>query len=100
MEEAFERDSGILFEFPRALEHQIPAIAAARQVYTVDDIVIDWNTSIEPWEVDNYERVLVELLGHNTLLNRQLGELHASYVPSENGIVLFQNLRTDYFKRS
>lgn len=100
MEEATERDSGILFEFLRALEHQFPAIAAACQVYTVDDIVIDWNTSIEPWEVDNYERVLVELLGHETLLNRQLGELHASYVPSGNDMVLFQNLRTDCSKRS
>ena len=78
----------------------IPAISGdhSAEVHIVEEATLKNDT----WNVFNdgdVEIFLIQLSGHNSLLNNQLGGYYCSYLPSAVEDEVFKNLQTNYFKR-
>ncbi|KAL2030851.1 hypothetical protein VTO58DRAFT_108205 [Aureobasidium pullulans] len=91
-----QRASGVLIAFVAAVEQLFPEVAAAAEMYLVKEASIDGFESSTLAE--DTERVLIEYLGHRSLLNRAHGNEYVSLVPLSNDVALFENLHTRYFR--
>ena len=91
-----QRASGVLIEFVAAVEQLFPEVAAAAEMYLVKEASIDGFESSTLAE--DTERVLIEYLGHRSLLNRAHGNEYVSFVPLSDDVALFENLHTRYFR--
>lgn len=61
------RVDGILHEFVVVLEQLFPLVAAAAEIHLIKQASLPF---IATYNADDIERVLIELFGHSTLLNR------------------------------
>ncbi|THW84887.1 hypothetical protein D6D17_09281 [Aureobasidium pullulans] len=90
------RTSGILAEFTRAVDTVVPHIGQAAQIFLVRNAsVAEHDVLMTMSDPEDRERMLIELLGHQSLLNRQRGGYFTSYVPFYEDVELFKDLRTD-----
>jgi hypothetical protein len=95
-EDLAQRTSGILAEFTRAVDTIAPHVAQAAQIFLLRDASVRKDDVVMALsDPEDRERMLIEFLGHSSLLNRQRGGYFTSYVPSHEDVQLFRRLRTD-----
>lgn len=90
--------SALLQAFHQSLETVLHHIAVAAEVYVIEEATLKNDT----WNVFNagdIEMFLIQLFGHHTLLNSQLGGFYCNYFPKAVDDEAFKNLQTDYFRR-
>ncbi|THY01161.1 hypothetical protein D6D02_08686 [Aureobasidium pullulans] len=92
---ADERAPGVLLEFLAAVEQLFPEVAAAVELHLVKQASVDGFESSSLAE--EIKRVLIEYLGHPSLLNRPQGGDYVSFVPFYDDVDLFRKLHTRYF---
>ncbi|THY03750.1 hypothetical protein D6D03_04154 [Aureobasidium pullulans] len=95
-EDLESRTSGILAEFTRAIDTVVPHVGQAAQIFLLRDASVAQNDALMALsDPEDRERMLIELLGHRSLLNRQRGGHFTSYLPSYEDVQLFRGLVTD-----
>jgi len=95
-EDLAHRTSGILAEFTRAVDTIAPHVAQAAQIFLLRDASVETDDSVMAIsDPEDRERMLIEFLGHSSLLNRQRGGYFTSYIPSEEDVDLYRALKTD-----
>ncbi|THV65531.1 hypothetical protein D6D28_09029 [Aureobasidium pullulans] len=95
-EDLVQRTSGVLAEFTRAVDTIAPHVAQAAQIFLVKDAsVAQSDMLLTLSDPEDRERMLIEFLGHKSLLNRQRGGFFTSYIPFHEDVSLFRDLRTD-----
>ncbi|TIA28325.1 hypothetical protein D6C78_10798 [Aureobasidium pullulans] len=95
-EDLSQRTSGILPEFTRAVDTIAPHVALGVQVFLVKNASLskhDVLTTLS--DPEDRERMLIEFLGHKSLLNRQRGGYFTSYIPFHSDVALFESLKTN-----
>ncbi|THW15587.1 hypothetical protein D6D23_08903 [Aureobasidium pullulans] len=90
-----ERAPGVLLEFLAAVEQLFPEVAAAVELHLVKQASVDGFESSSIAE--EIKRVLIEYLGHPSLLNRPQGGDYVSFVPFYDDVDPFRKLHTRYF---
>lgn len=95
-EDLKSRTSGVLAEFTRAVDTVAPHVAQAAQIFLVRKASVSRDDALMMLsDPEDRERMLIEFLGHDTLLNRQRGGLFTSYIPFHEDVELFKGLATD-----
>lgn len=90
------RTSGVLAEFTRAVDTVVPHVGQAAQIFLLRNAsVAKHDVLMTLSDPEDRERMLIELLGHNSLLNRQRGGYFTSYAPFYEDVELFRGLVTD-----
>ncbi|KAI5247942.1 hypothetical protein E4T42_05834 [Aureobasidium subglaciale] len=87
-----KRPTGLLAEFSRAIKAISPEIEIAAEIFLIRDASV---TNKERQIFEDVERVLIDFMGFDTLLNRQRGGSLVSYVPSIEDGEAFASLATD-----
>ena len=78
----------------------IPAISGDHpaEVHIIKEPTLK-NDTWNVFSAGDIEMFLIQLSGHNGLLNNQLGGYYCNYLPSAVEDEVFKNLQTNYFKR-
>ena len=85
---------GLLAEFYKALHEACPEVIESAKVYLLQDASLAPDSYLQP---DDVERILIQLLNYDTLLNRQRGGRYTSYVPSSEDAQNFRACNTNFW---